>query len=56
MVLLNLFAGMEWRLRYREWTCGHRKGRRERVEWTKTQLRKMLMKSGNKMQGAQSAP
>ena len=21
--LMNLFAGKEWRLRYREWTCGY---------------------------------
>ena len=23
MVLMNLFAGKEWRRRHREWTCGH---------------------------------
>ena len=23
MVLMNLFAGKEWRCRYREQTCGH---------------------------------
>ena len=23
MVLINLFAGMEWKCRCREWTCGH---------------------------------
>ena len=26
-VLLNLFAGREWRCRYREWTCGHTRGK-----------------------------
>ena len=26
MVLMNLFAGKEWRHRCREWTCGHREG------------------------------
>ena len=26
MVLMNLFAGKEWRHRYREWTCGHSVG------------------------------
>ena len=32
MVLINLFAGKEWRLRYREWTCEHSG---ERREWDK---------------------
>ena len=31
MVLMNLFAGREWRPRSREWTCGHPGGGRE---WT----------------------
>ena len=26
-VLMNLFAGREWRCRYREWTCGHTRGK-----------------------------
>ena len=29
MVLMNLFPWKEWRLRYREWTCGHIGRRRE---------------------------
>ena len=32
MVLMDLFAGKEWRLRYREWTCGHSGKRREWVK------------------------
>ena len=37
MVLMNLFAGQQWRWRYKEQTCGHsggkeRVGRIERVE------------------------
>ena len=30
MVLMNVFAGQQWRCRYREQTCGHREwgGRR----------------------------
>ena len=28
MVLMNLFAGKDWRCRCREWTCGHSRGRR----------------------------
>ena len=27
MVLMNLFSGKEWRCRYREWTCGHTRGK-----------------------------
>ena len=27
MVLMNLFAGKEWRHRHREWTFGHSGGR-----------------------------
>ena len=27
-VLMNLFAGKEWRHRHREWTCEHSGGRR----------------------------
>ena len=23
MLLMNLFAGKEWRRRHRKWTCGH---------------------------------
>ena len=33
MVLMNLDPGKEWRLRYREWTCGHHGGRRAWDEW-----------------------
>ena len=29
MVLMNLFAGQQWRLRQREQTCGHAEGWRE---------------------------
>jgi len=29
MVLINLFAGKEWRHRCREWICGHCRGERE---------------------------
>ena len=32
MVLMNLFAGKEWRLRSRKWTSGH--SRRRRVALT----------------------
>ena len=28
MLLMNLFAGREWRRKRREWACGHREGRR----------------------------
>ena len=35
IVLMNLFAGKGWILRYREWTCGHSGGRRECDEWRK---------------------
>ena len=28
MVLMNLFAGQQWRCRHREHTCGYRRGRR----------------------------
>ena len=28
MVLMNLFAGQQWRSRYREQACGHSSGRR----------------------------
>ena len=31
MVLINLFAGQEWRRGHTEWTCGHSRGR----EWDK---------------------
>ena len=37
IVLMNLFAGQQWRLRYREQTCGHSVGRRGwdelRIAW-----------------------
>ena len=33
MVLTYLFAGKEWRLRCREWTCGPSGGRRGWDEW-----------------------
>ena len=37
MVLMNLFAGQQWRCRQRRKICGHwgkeRVGRIERVEW-----------------------
>ena len=29
MVLMNLFVGQEWRGRYREWTYGHIRARKE---------------------------
>ena len=32
MLLMNLFSGKEWRCIYREQTCGHSRGRNERVE------------------------
>ena len=32
MILMNLFAGQEWRHRHREQTCGHSRGRRGRDE------------------------
>ena len=35
MVLMNLFAGKEWRCQNREWTCAHIRGRSERAEWRK---------------------
>ena len=28
MVLMNLFAGQEYRRKHREWACGHSRGRR----------------------------
>ena len=34
-VMMNPFAGKEWRHRYGEWTCGHSGGRREGNEWRK---------------------
>ena len=33
MVLMNLFAGQEWRHRHRKQTCGHNGGRRGRDDW-----------------------
>ena len=35
MVLMNLSAGKEWGRRYKEWACGHIRGRREWDEWKK---------------------
>ena len=35
MVLMNLFAGKEWRHRCRDRTCGHSRGRSERDKWRK---------------------
>ena len=32
MVLMNVFAGQEWRHRYREQACGYSGGRREQDE------------------------
>ena len=29
MMLIDLFARKQWRLRYRKWICGHSGGRRE---------------------------
>ena len=29
IVLMNLFAGMQWGRKCREWTCGHSEGGRE---------------------------
>ena len=33
MLLMNLFAGQQWRQRRREQTCGHSRGRRGWDEW-----------------------
>ena len=35
MILMNLFAGKEWKRRGWEWTCGHSVGGRELDVWTK---------------------
>ena len=32
-ILMNLFAGKDWRRKYREETCGHNEGRREWDKW-----------------------
>ena len=32
MVLMNLFAGQQWRYRHRDQACGHSGGRRGRDE------------------------
>ena len=32
---MNLFAEKEWKLRYREWTCGYSGGKGEHDEWRK---------------------
>ena len=32
---MNLFAGKDWRCKYREETCGHNEGRREWDKWRK---------------------
>ena len=42
MVLMNLFAGREWRCRYREWTCGHSEGGGEWDKWRKIALTYIL--------------
>ena len=34
MVLMNLFAGQQWRCRHREQTCGNSGGRRGWDKWT----------------------
>ena len=28
-IMMNMFAGKEWRHRWKEWTCGHNRGRKE---------------------------
>ena len=38
MALINLFAEKEWRPRYREWICGHSRGRREWNEQKKSSI------------------
>ena len=39
MLLMNVFAGKEWKRRGREWVCGHGWGRREWDEWRKQHRR-----------------
>ena len=67
-VLMNLFAGQQWRHRHREQTYGHsrgwcwkkeRVGRRERVTWKHTSpyvkqiaSRNLLYDSGNSNRGS----
>ena len=33
IVLMNLFAGQQWRSRHRKQICGHSRGRRGQDEW-----------------------
>ena len=33
MVLINLFAGKQWRHKCSEWICGHSRGRKEWDKW-----------------------
>ena len=33
MVLMNLFAGQQWRCRHREPTCGHSRGGEGGMDW-----------------------
>ena len=35
IILMNMFAGKEWRHRWKEWTCGHNGGRKEWGKWRK---------------------
>ena len=35
IALMNLFARKEWRLRCREWICGHRREGRDWDRWRK---------------------
>ena len=38
MVLMNLFAGKEWKLSYREWAYGHGERRREGEMYGKSNM------------------
>ena len=60
MVLMNLFAGKEWRLRHREWPCGHSRGGREGMNgessismYTLSGVRRM---AGEKLQCSTGTP
>ena len=33
--ICRIFAGKEWRHRWKEWTCGHNGGRKEWGKWRK---------------------
>ena len=35
LAVMNLFAGKKWKLKCREWTCGHSGERREKDELRK---------------------